>query len=95
MSIQNNSVLSYGHLKKSGIMRGYRKKILEILKNFGPKTNLEVESISGIKINSVTGIMNSLVKDGYVEKKVDKTAATGRRNIVWGARSKQGQIQLF
>lgn len=93
--IQKTSLEAYNEIKRSGVLKGNKDKILWVLAYYGSKTDLELESITGMKINAVTGARNKLLKEGHITSQGTKIAETGRRNIIWGVNRNVYQYNLF
>lgn len=64
-----------------------QQMVYDLIRCFGPLTNKEVSSLSGLPINSVTPRTLELRKLGLVVESEELTdVATGRRAIAWRCR---------
>lgn len=83
-AMRATSLLTWVEREKEGLNQTQEDKVYECLKECGDHTALELVSLLMLPINSITGRLNSLVKQGRVEEKYRKIQATGRKAIVWG-----------
>lgn len=70
--IRSSSIEAYEELKKSGKEKTQRGKILlSIIEAGRPVTRLELEGMTKLKINAVTGRVRSLLESGMIRETDD------------------------
>lgn len=96
MNTASTSVLAYNDLVRTGTRLEQAQVILGVYQKGGDYTDREVESITGIRSNTVSARRAELLQDGEVEWAGNRVCrCSGRTVQSWRFKQEPEQVALF
>lgn len=96
MSVAETSIKAYTEIVAEGRAITQRDKILELIKRIGSLTREEISECTGLRLASVCGRVNELIRDGLLEERVTtRSRHTGRECKVVSVPKAEFQLCFF
>lgn len=67
MSVRDTSIAAHEEIKGSGTMSKQQRAVLDLVRKHPGKTRLELSQISGMRLSSVCGRVNELVRAKLID----------------------------